>query len=199
MNGSDVNIAGANSSTYTLDAADLGKTIKVQVTFTDDASNTETLTSDATATVVAAGTAPTMVLSQTSLDVPEAGSASYSVKLGTLPTAEVTVSIGGTSGTDLSLNMMSLTFTTSNWNVPQTVTVSAARDSDATDDRATLTHTATGGDYGTVSADLPVTVTDITRMRLVAVVEGAYPRARACRSGRGSPCPSTTMSASPSP
>ena len=112
-----------------------------------------------------------MVLSQTSLDVPEAGSASYSVKLGTLPTAEVTVSIGGTSGTDLSLNMMSLTFTTSNWNVPQTVTVLAARDSDATHDRATLTHTATGGDYGTVSADLPVTVTDITRMRLVAVVE----------------------------
>ena len=172
VNGSDVNISGANSSTYTLLGADLGKTIKVQVTFTDDASNTETLTSDATATVVAAGTAPTMVLSQTSLDVPEAGSASYSVKLGTLPTAEVTVSIGGTSGTDLSLNMMSLTFTTSNWNVPQTVTVLAARDSDATHDRATLTHTATGGDYGTVSADLPVTVTDITRMRLVAVVEG---------------------------
>ena len=171
VNGSDVNISGENSSTYTLLDADLGKTIKVQVTFTDDASNTETLTSDATATVVAAGTAPTMVLSQTSLDVPEAGSASYSVKLGTLPTAEVTVSIGGTSGTDLSLNMMSLTFTTSNWNVPRWVTVLAARDSDARHDRATLTHTATGGDYGTVSADLPVTVTDITRMRLVAVVE----------------------------
>ena len=171
VNGTDANIAGENSSTYILLDADLGKTIKVQVTFTDDASNTETLTSDATATVVAAGTAPTMVLSQTSLDVPEAGSASYSVKLGTLPTAEVTVSIGGTSGTDLSLTMMSLTFTTSNWNVPQTVTVSAARDSDATHDRATLTHTATGGDYGTVSADLPVTVTDITRMRLVAVVD----------------------------
>ena len=171
VNGSDANISGANSSTYTLLDADLGKTIKVQVTFTDDASNTETLTSDATATVVAAGTAPTMVLSQTSLDVPEAGSASYSVKLGTLPTAEVTVSIGGTSGTDLSLTMMSLTFTTSNWDTSQMVTVSAARDSDATDDRATLTHTATGGDYGTVSADLPVTVTDITRMRLVAVVE----------------------------
>ena len=35
-------ISGENSSTYTLDAADLGKTIKVRVTFTDDASNSET-------------------------------------------------------------------------------------------------------------------------------------------------------------
>ena len=170
VDGTEADIAAA-SSTYILVDADLGKTIKVQVTFEDDASHTETLTSEATATVAAAGTAPTMVLSQTSLDVPEAGSASYSVKLGTLPTAEVTVSIGGTSGTDLSLNMMSLTFTTSNWDTSQMVTVSAAGDSDATDDRATLTHTATGGGYGTVSADLPVTVTDITRLQLVAVVE----------------------------
>ena len=113
----------------------------------------------------------TMVLSPTSLDVPEAGSASYSVKLGTLPTAEVTVSIGGTSGTDLSLNMASLTFTTSNWDTAQMVTVAAAGDSDATHDMATLTHTASGGGYGSVSADLQVTVTDITRMRLVAVIE----------------------------
>ena len=112
-----------------------------------------------------------MVLSPTSLDVPEAGYASYSVKLGTLPTADVTVSIGGTSGTDLTVNRTSLTFTTSNWDMVQTVRVSAARDDDATHDRATLTHTATGGGYGSVSADLPVTVTDITRMRLVAVVE----------------------------
>ena len=118
-----------------------------------------------------AAQSPSLVLSPTSLDVPEAGSASYTVKLATLPTAEVTVSIGGTSGTDLSLNMMSLTFTTSDWNTAQMVTVSAAGDSDATHDSATLTHTATGGGYGTVSADLAVTVTDTTTMRLEAVVE----------------------------
>ena len=47
----EADIAGENSSTYTLVAADLGKTIKVKVSFDDDASNTETLTSDATATV----------------------------------------------------------------------------------------------------------------------------------------------------
>ena len=51
-------ISGENSSTYTLVDADLGKTIKVKVTFTDDASNTETLTSAATVTVAADTTPP---------------------------------------------------------------------------------------------------------------------------------------------
>ena len=114
---------------------------------------------------------PSLVLSDSSLEVPEAGSASYTVKLANLPTADVTVSIGGTSGTDLRLDKTSLMFTTSNWNMAQGVTVWADGDSDATHDSATLTHTASGGGYDSVSADLPVTVTDITRMRLEAVVE----------------------------
>ena len=52
--GVDTNISGATASTYTLVGADLGTTIKVKVSFTDDASNAETLTSDATAAVAAA-------------------------------------------------------------------------------------------------------------------------------------------------
>ena len=54
----DADIAGATSSTYTLVDADLGKTIKVKVTFTDDASNAETRTSVATGTVAAAANTP---------------------------------------------------------------------------------------------------------------------------------------------
>ena len=54
VNGTEADIAGENSSTYTLVDADLGTTIKVKVSFTDDASNSETLTSAATATVAAA-------------------------------------------------------------------------------------------------------------------------------------------------
>ena len=50
----DAEIAGASGSTYTLVAADEGKAIKVEVTFTDDAGNTETLTSVATDAVAAA-------------------------------------------------------------------------------------------------------------------------------------------------
>ena len=50
--GSDIN--GATSSTYTLTASEQGKTIKVKVSFTDDADNEETLTSEATVEVAAA-------------------------------------------------------------------------------------------------------------------------------------------------
>ena len=45
---SDTDITDATGSTYPLAAADEGQTIKVKVTFTDDADNEETLTSDAT-------------------------------------------------------------------------------------------------------------------------------------------------------
>ena len=50
----DTDIAGETDSTYTPSGSDVGKTIKVRVSFTDDASNEETLTSAATATVAAA-------------------------------------------------------------------------------------------------------------------------------------------------
>ena len=50
----DTEIAGATSLTYTLVDADEGKAVKVEVTFTDDAGNDETLTSAATDAVAAA-------------------------------------------------------------------------------------------------------------------------------------------------
>ena len=49
----DTDIQDATDSTYTLTDAAAGKTIEVRVSFTDDANNSETLTSDATATVAA--------------------------------------------------------------------------------------------------------------------------------------------------
>ena len=48
---SDSDIQDATDTTYTLDADDVGKIIKVRVTFTDDADNEETLTSAATEVV----------------------------------------------------------------------------------------------------------------------------------------------------
>ncbi len=51
----DTEIDGATSSTYTVQASDNGKVIKVQVTFTDDAGNDESLTSAGTSAVVLGG------------------------------------------------------------------------------------------------------------------------------------------------
>ena len=114
---------------------------------------------------------PGVMVSETSLEIEEGNSGTYEVELDSVPAGDVTVTIGGITGTDLTLDKSSLTFTDQNWNTRQTVTVSAAADDDATHDRATLTHTASGGGHDSVSTDLPVTVTDTTRMRLVAVVE----------------------------
>ncbi len=54
----DSDIAGATASTYELAAADRGMTIKVQVNFTDDRSNDESLTSDPTSVVVVRPNSP---------------------------------------------------------------------------------------------------------------------------------------------
>ena len=50
----DADISGATDSTYTPVDADVGKTVKVRVSFTDDASNPESLTSTATAPIAPA-------------------------------------------------------------------------------------------------------------------------------------------------
>ena len=109
-----------------------------------------------------------VVLSPTSLTVTEGDDTgvSYTVKLSTRPSDTITVTIGGHSGTDLSIsgatlsNSNTLTFSMSNWNTAQMVTVKAGHDGNADDESETLTHTASGGDYANLTKDLPVTVTD---------------------------------------
>ena len=88
------------------------------------------------------------------IDEQDTTGATYSVKLGKLPSASVTVTVGGHSGTDLTVTPTTLTFTTSNWETAQDVTVTAGNDSDTTQDTATLTHSAAGGGYGTTTNPL---------------------------------------------
>ena len=73
----EADIASENSSTYTLVDADLGKTLKVRVTFDDDASHTETLTSAATATVGAVATGPPTVNDVAVTSTPASGTTYY--------------------------------------------------------------------------------------------------------------------------
>ena len=111
---------------------------------------------------------PTFVLSHSELTVDEGGSGSYTVKLATQPSGDVTVTVGGTSGTDVIVdtdsgetgNQDQLTFTTATWNSEQAVMVTAGEDSDSTNDSVTLSHTAAGGGYDRVSGTVGVTVTD---------------------------------------
>ena len=108
-----------------------------------------------------------------------AAGVSYTVALGTQPSASVTVTITGQAGTGVALDDASLTFTSVNWATAQAVTVSAAGDADAADESVVLTHTASGGDYGSVTGTVTVNVTDDDSAGLVftgapvAVTEGA--------------------------
>ena len=64
------------------------------------------------------------------------------------PTANVVVTVAGHAGTEVTPNPTSLTFTTSNWNMDQTVAVTAGDDADTENDTVTLTHSAASMDSG---------------------------------------------------
>ena len=105
---------------------------------------------------------PALQLPSNTLSVSEGGTGSYALRLSSQPTAAVTVNIAS-GNPDVTVSPTSLTFNPSGsklWSTPQTVTVSAAEDVDTINDSATLTHTASGGDYGSVTGSVTVTVND---------------------------------------
>ncbi|MCY3805105.1 MAG: hypothetical protein OXG91_01260, partial [bacterium] len=111
-----------------------------------------------------------VLLSKETLALTEGGdAATYTVTLASAPTSDVIVDITGLADTDLTLEPSSaqLVFTSANWNEPQTVTVTPGEDDDTVNDEATLTHTASGGDYDALTATLKVNTTDDDSPNLV--------------------------------
>ncbi len=96
---------------------------------------------------------PGVLVQPTAVDMLEGGTGEYTLRLKTLPTADVTITVTVPANTDLTASPTSLTFTSSNWDQPQTVTLTAAEDADLADDEVSLTHAASGGGYGNVSVD----------------------------------------------
>ncbi|WP_424833212.1 Calx-beta domain-containing protein [Ruegeria sp.] len=163
-----VTVAAAQDVDAAVDSADIlhsasgggyaSVTGTVSVTVTDD---------DEAALVFAQAADP--------LEVSEGGSAAYTVALATQPTATVTVTLTQPTNTDVTVdtdtvtsnNQTTLSFTTVNWNAPQTVTVAAAQDVDAAVDSADILHSASGGGYASVSGTVRVTVSDDDEAALV--------------------------------
>ena len=113
-------------------------------------------------------------MSKTALTVTEQDTTGdgYTVALDTEPTANVTVTVAGHAGTDVTPNPTTLTFTASNWDAAQTVTVTAGDDADTTDDTVALTHSAASADndYGGIAIDeVAVTVSDNDTARVTGV------------------------------
>ena len=141
---------------------------------THTAASTDTEYDDVTvadvAVTVTDGDAPGVVISEPTLTVDEGDSATYTVRLATVPSGEVTITPSSTATANVS---GALTFTDGNWNMRQTITVTGVADADATANAdASITHAATGADadYNALTAIDSVTVTvDETDMRGVMI------------------------------
>ena len=91
----------------------------------------------------------------------DATGSSYEVVLLAQPSDTVTVTVSGTSGTAVTATPSTLTFTTANWDTAQSVTVKAGADANEQKERVTLTHSPSGGGYGSaLTTDVWVTVQD---------------------------------------
>ena len=77
--------------------------------------------------------------------IDEGGTGTFTVKLDTEPSADVTVSISSDDAGAVSVDPASLTFTVANYDTAQTVTVTGVQDADNDSESVTLTIAATGG------------------------------------------------------
>ena len=107
-----------------------------------------------------------MLLSTSSLVVPEGTTLSYGVKLAAAPGGVVRVvpsrfdPDGTFSDTSFSVDTATLTFTTGNWSIYQSVAITAATDTDITDGTAFIKHTVRSDDYNVNPATVTLTATE---------------------------------------
>ncbi len=96
-----------------------------------------------------------LVVANQNLRADQGGEVVTTVRLAVAPLVNVTVNVARTAGdTDVGIvSGSTLTFTPSNWSIPQAVRMSAAADADLTDDAATVTVSSTG------LTDVPIRVT----------------------------------------
>ncbi len=164
--------AATRTFSGTPQTADVG-TVSVKVTASDGTDSV----SDTFDIVVSAAAGVTVSKSALTVTEEDTTGNTYTVVLDTRPTADVTVTIFGHGGTDVTLTSFAftsttpssatLTFTTAigtgNWNQARTVTVKAGNDTDTANDTVTLTHFAasTDGNYdGITIGSVVVTVED---------------------------------------
>ena len=88
-------------------------------------------------------------VSPTSLSVNEGGTTTYTVVLDTEPNSSVTVTPSSGDTDVATLSPASLTFTSSNWDTAQTITVSGEEDVNSDDETVTVSHSVSG--YGAVT------------------------------------------------
>ena len=127
-----------------------------------------------TVTIVDDDAAAGLVVDPTSLDVVENSHGTFTVKLATQPTADVTVTVASDDTGAATVSTTSLTFTTATWNTPQAVTVTGVNDTDDSDENVTVALSASGGGYATHTASVAVAVTDDDKPVTVSFGQASY-------------------------
>ena len=109
--------------------------------------------SDAVAVPIGDDDSAGLTVTPADLSLTEGGSGQYEVRLDSQPLHPVTITIAS-SNPDVEAPTP-LSFTADNWNQFQAVTVTVAHDDDATDESATVTHTAESGDLNYQGIPVP--------------------------------------------
>ena len=100
-----------------------------------------------------------VAVSASVLTIDEGGCGKYTVRLESRPVGKVTVTPRSDTA-DVTLSPSSLTFDDVDWDVPQAVTVDAAKDDDAVDDTSVIAHEVSGHRARTDGGTVTVTVRD---------------------------------------
>ena len=103
---------------------------------------------------------PALELSPDAIDIDEGDTTMYTVALAEEPAADLTVTVTSVDTEALTAFPATLPFTTGDWDMPQTVTVTAVTDGDAGDEAVDVRHGATISSKSSILATLTATVTD---------------------------------------
>jgi len=107
----------------------------------------------------------TLVVTPTTLGVVEGATSTFTVRLGFQPAADVTVTTGTSAAAVATALPTSLTFTSANFAMPQTVTVSGTDDTDLMDNTARITVASTAV---VTPVDVTINVMDNDRQGILA-------------------------------
>lgn len=132
-----------NFTATATDAKGLATTLAVAITVTDVAEQGVTT-------------------SKASMSVDEAGTNTYTLVLDNAPTANVVITPASNNTSSATVSS-ALTFTTSNWSTPQTVTVTGVNDGNNINESVTVSHSVSSGDsdYNGISvSSVAVTMAD---------------------------------------
>ena len=148
-----VTVAGVDD--FVVDG-DISYTITTTVTSTGDTDYNNIATDDVTVTNID-DDAIGVTVTPTSLTTSEAGdTAQFTLQLDTQPTGDVAIALNNSDVTEGTIDENALTFTSANWNTPQTVTVTGVDDTvddgDVQYDIATSVASSADADYAILTA-----------------------------------------------